>query len=129
MGLGINQVSSSASTSKIDTGSDNALSNQLMNLITEYRAHMGDADQTTLRGIMQQIQSFLAANKSLIMEQCAMNGYNNNSPDWTQHYATFFDHAQSIIENDLSSPGPFSTHLLNEQITQLHFLMATPQRQ
>ena len=121
MGLNITPVAQCQTI----TSTDNNLSQQLEDLLAQYRAHMGDEDQTVLKSIMQKLKTFLQSNGALIMEQCYMNGYSNSSPDWAEHYGSFYNGALQAIESDLSSSQPFNPDFINEQATQLHFLLST----
>jgi len=103
----------------------------LEDLIQQFRAHMDDADPTQLLAIMQKLVTFIGQNKNFIQQECIFNGYSNQSKDWTQHYSTFLNQSISLMERDIalhkkdpSAPLP-STDLINECITQLHFLMST----
>lgn len=103
------------------------LAQQLQNLITKYKGQMTNHDQSQLLAIMQSIETFLKQNEPLIMEQCAMNGYSNQSPDWTQHYAAFLKGTIAAIQFDQNPANqPFDPNLIFENLTQLHFLMVTP---
>lgn len=107
-----------------------ALAQQFQHLIDQFKAQMTDPDQARLLGIMQEVESFLLKNQPLIMEQCAMNGYSDQSPDWTQHYTGFFNAIISSIKYDQDPQHqPFNPELIFEDMTQLHYLMVTPYNQ
>ncbi len=99
------------------------LNQQFENLIQQYRFHMGDQNPIELLAMMSQLVEFLTANKNLIVEECALNGYQNDSKDWTQHYAVFLSQSIIMMEEDMKQGRVPTPDLINECITQLDYLM------
>ncbi len=98
---------------------------ELEALIQEFRAAENSPAQQ--RAVLMKIKDFLEKNKALIEEECAHNGWNQGSKDWTQHFDTFFNHAIALIDADEFNPQTKPANFfdaINELLTPLQWLMS-----
>ncbi len=112
----------------IQSSSNDGLANQLWNLVTELRTLMGEylkdphshALLEKLESCMKQMQSFLEKNKKQLFALLKGQGWPANGIDG---YENFYDGALSSIHCFLEKPNDGSLDMVNEQTTQLHWLL------
>lgn len=110
-----------------------SLDQQFLDLIMQFRDHMNDTDPTQLLAIIQKMDHLILINGTSIFDECKNNGYSEASKNWTEHFVSFFETivtlSTSINQFHTEHPdAPLpqdSLMLLNEAMTQLHFLMTT----
>lgn len=122
------QIQAVTNTRILNQANSQTLDQQLEALILDFR----DNPENRWDDI-QKMQTLLFQNQSYIEQQCVANGWSNSGQDPGTHYSTFLDHVRSLIQGaeewhqeNPGQPMPAgSFDAINEDITQLHWLMTT----
>lgn len=109
------------------TPSGQTMVQQIEDLIEQYRnlmqAYIDNPSQTNLdklESCMKKIQAFLEKNHSKIDALADKLGWPTSGPNSPE---TFFEGTINSINNFLADPNSGSLNMVNEQLTQLHWLL------
>jgi hypothetical protein len=71
---------------------------------------------------MTGIENFLDSNKTALFQDAAGQGWGPNGPTGS-NFASFYSSTFNSIHNFLENPNPGSLEMVNEGVTQMHFLI------